>query len=475
MSVGRRIARNLGALTLARGVTAVLSLVTFAYLARVLEPERFGVLGVGLSLLAYFGLPVNLGLSVLGTRELARDPGRASGLASGIVGLRLALLALGLAGYLLAVLLFEFPLLYKVALAVQGLTLAGHAIAVDWVYQGVERMGTLAVRNVAVAVLTLGGAFLFVRGPGDLVWAATVTMLALVAANGWLLLAFRRDFGPFKLRGHRGAWGGWIRQGLPLLTTLFMVTVYTHTDTLMVGAMRGEEEAGLYTAAFKVMTAAIIPLDILLQAFMPALSKAVGDLGQMQGRGQAFARALLVVGVPVTLGGALHAGTLMELFYGADYRSATVVLSLLMGAAFFHYLNTALGNPLIAWDRERWYMSALVLGAGINVVLNLLLVPLYGGAGAATATMACQGTVLLVLAVMHYRVAGQLYVGIALRVLPAAAVAVGAPLLAGHRWGWPFTLVVIASVVLYAACILLVRAVDVSALLRELRHVPSRA
>jgi O-antigen/teichoic acid export membrane protein len=475
VSAERRIARNVGALALARGVTAVLSLVTFAYLARVLEPAAFGVLGVGLSLLAYFGLPINLGLSVLGTRALAREPARATALAGGIVGLRLALLALGLGGYLVAVLLFALPFPYRVALAVQGFTLVGQAIAVDWVYQGVERMGALALRNVIVAVLTLGGALLLVRGPDDVVWAAAVTMLAVVAANGWLLFTFRRDFGPLQLRGHRSAWGGWIRQGLPLLTTLFMVTVYTHTDTLMVGAMRGEAEAGLYTAAFKVMMAAIIPLDVLLQAFMPALSNALGDLRLMRVRGEAFARTLLIVGIPLTLGSALHAGSLMELFYGADYRTGALVLSLLMGAALFHYLNTALGNPLIAWDRERWYMMALVLGAGVNVILNLVLVPLYGGAGAAAATMACQGSVLLVLGVMHYRVIGQLYVGVLLRVLPAAVVAVGAPFFVGRHWGWPFTVVVVVSVALYAGCVLLVRAVNVPSLLREIRGVPSRA
>lgn len=468
-SYGRRVLRNAGALTLARGLTMALNLATWAYLARVLEPERFGYIGAGLALVAYFVLPVNLGLNVLGAREVARAPERVRPLVGEVLGLRLVLVGAALAVYLGVVAVLPKPFLFKAVLAVQGLSLFGHALTLEWVYQGVERMGVLAGRNVAVAVLALAGAVAFVRSPDDVVLAALVTVVALIGGNGWLLGTYWREFGRprpnFEWRGALRL----ARSALPVAGSLFMLSVYTNLDQLMLVALRPEEEVGWYLAAYKLLAASMVPGDILYQAFLPGLSSAYGDLGTMRLRGRGFAVALFVVGVPIAVGGAAVAPGLIDLFFGSDFAPAGLALSILMVNAGLVYLGKAYGDALIAWNRERPYMVVLAGGAVLNLVLNVLLIPPYGLYGAAFATALCAGAVLVGLVVLHVRAVHQLYLGPLSRVLAATALGVGVPVALGWHFAWPLGLVIGVSAAAYLVSILLFRAVDVRALQLLLR------
>jgi O-antigen/teichoic acid export membrane protein len=427
----------------------MLSLVTFAYLARTLEPERFGILGIGIALLGYFSLPVNLGLNVLGTRELARDHDRAADLASAIVSMRLVLVLVTLLAYLGVVSLLDKPLLFKTVLAAQGFSLFGQAISLEWVYQGVERMGVLAVRNAAVAVLALLGTLLFVRSPDDVVAAALVSVFALVAANGWLIGAYCRDFGRVRLRVDIRAWLRLSRPALPILASQVMISVFVSLDTLLLGFFRGEEAAGWYAAIYKLLAAVLIPSDILIQAFLPSLSHVYGTFAAMQERSRTFAKLLFSLGLPISLGGAILATDLVNLVYGPAYQPAAGALAILLVNALFVYANSAYGHPLIAWNRERSYMLAFSVGAVLNVLLDLLLIPKYGINGAAIGTLVCQAVVTIILATLHVRVAHQLYLGSFGRLSIVAGIGVGVPLALDAVFDWPLFVTIGVSATAY--------------------------
>lgn len=476
VSTGRQILKNAGALVLARGVTASLTLVTLAYLGRVLGPEPFGILGVGVALVAYFALPVNLGLNVYGAREVARDTRRVPILTGRILSLRLSILLLVLALYLATVSLLGKPLLFKTVLALQGLTLVGYAITLEWVFQGIERMGILAVRNVAAALVTFGLALTLVQAPDDLLWAAIVTPAAIVLANAWLLVTYWRAYGGVRLRLEPTAWKTMLRPGFSIMTSLFMISIYTHMDQLMLGLIRTEQEAGWYAASYRLLMAALIPADILFQAFLPALSSAADDQAGRRARGRVFVQALLTIGLPVALLGWALAEWLLVLVFGASYAAAGGVFGVLMLNAGVAYASLALGHPLLAWNRERAYAYALGGGAALNVVLNIALIPPFGMMGAALATLACQSALLVGVAVLHRRATGQLHASVVLRALLAVGLGVGGPVLAGRLWEWPPLAILCVAAVLYAAAALALKLIDLQQLrtLLRARRAPTR-
>ncbi|MEP0545428.1 MAG: oligosaccharide flippase family protein [Rhodothermales bacterium] len=465
----------MGALTLARGVTALLSLGTFAHLTRALGPDRFGILSWGLALLLYFSLIVDLGLGVLGTREVARDTSRVRRLAEEILTLRLVLLAVALSGFALIVLLLDKPPLFKYVIAVEGLALVGHAFAFDWVYQGVQRMGIIALRNVTSALLTFVGAILIVRSPDDVVLAAVITTSALLLSNGWMAVTYWREFGPLRLRVEWTAWKRLARPAFPIAASLLMIYVYTTVDQLMLGLLRSDTEVGWYAVSFRILTAALIASDVINQAFLPALSEAYGNPMAMLHRARTFATALFALGLPIAVGGAAMAPEIVVLFAGDDFAPATVSLTLLMINVGLVYIGKAFGDSLIAWDRERAFLWIATAGALLNIALNAILIPAFGLNGAAVATVICGGGVTVGLAVTYYRAFGTLFLPELARTALATAVCVGVPVWLGRAWEWPLLVIVPVCVLLYGGGLVIFRVIRPSTLAVLRRTAPTES
>jgi len=448
--VANQIARNTGALAAARGLTMLLTLGTVAHLTRTLGQEGYGVLGFGTALLSYFSLLARPGLDTLGTRSLARSPKDVTSLASTVTSLQCALAIVAAGLYAIAVFAFPNPTDVRLALLILGAPLLIQPFSLEWVYQGLERMGVLAIRNVLAAVLQLVAALVLVRESSDLLPAAAVQGLALAVAGGALYLAYRSDFGPLRLRIDVKAWAPTVREALPLAASVLMVMVYYNIDKLMLGGLRGNAEVGLYDAAYRWLTVALVPASILYQAFFPALSASARDRDARAVRARAYTRTNLVVGAPLAVGGVLLAGPLIELLAGAAFAPAAPILSVLMLNVALVYLNMSLGQPLIAWDLQTSYMWVVAAGAVANVALNLVFISTYGAIGAAWATLASEAVVLVGLATVHWRAVQQLYLVPILASSLAALVGVGVPVGIGHALALPWWVGAALSLPVYA-------------------------
>lgn len=448
----------------------LLTLGTVAHVTRTLGTEGYGVLGFGLALYTYFSLAARPGLDTLAVRELARAPDRVGDLAADVTSLQVVLAVGASAAYVLTVLAFDRPPVERAALLAIGIPLLVQPFALEWVYQGVERMGVLALRNVAASALQLVAALALVRGPDDLVWAGAIQGVALGAVTAALYVAYRREFGPLRLRVNVAAWGSLLRPALPIATSVFMTLVYYNLDKLMLGVLRDDTEVGLYEAAYRWVMVALVPATILSQAFFPALSAALGDRASMAERARAYARSNLGVGFPVALGGALLASPLVVLLAGDAFAPAAPVLALLMVNVGVVYVNMALSHPLLAWDLQVPYMWSVSAGAAANVVLNVVLIPDYGLWGAAWATLGAEVAVLGVLGVLYWRTVGTLPVASAALALCAAALGVGLPVGGALALGGPWGVGAALAVPAYAGAawaLGLVRASDVRAVLNR--------
>ena len=464
MSTGRQILKNAGALTLARGVTAVLALVTTVYLAHVLEPERYGILSWGLAFLTYFSFAADLGLSVYGTREVARDPARADALVGHTLLLRSGTALAAFVIYAAIVGSLSKPPLFKLVVLVQGLTLFANVVGVGWVYHGLERLGIVALRNVAASVVTLAGVLLLVRNPDDVVLAAAVSVAAVALPGMWLLITYVREFGRPRFRVDVKAWRAILTPSLPIAASLFLIMINTNMDQLMLGVIRTDEEVGWYAAAYRLLTAALIPSQIIFQAFLPALSNVLGDATAMRARARDYVQALFAIGFPLAAS-ALLAPDLIAIF-GEAYAPAAPTLAMLLGGVALMYASGALGSTLLAWDKQRTHMKVVAGGAIANIALNLVLIPRFGIEGAATATLTSEALVLVGLGIVHFRLMRTLYWDVLVRTILATGLGVVFPLLAARALGLPLLVEIGAAIVGYGAAVVAFRIIDLAMLRR---------
>ncbi|MEM1056572.1 MAG: flippase [Bacteroidota bacterium] len=449
MSVARRIAKNIGALTVARAAVLGLNFVTWVHLARVLAPDAYGVLSFGLALLAYFLLTVSLGFDKYTVREIARDKATVRDLVSDVLSARLTLALLSSIVYgTIVVLLHETPEATW-ALALMGAQLLVQAIRLDWVYQGIERMGIIAARDATASALTATVVLAFVREPSHLPLAALALVGAPLLSNASLFIAYARDFGMPRLRVDRPALRALFAASIPLAAASFVSEIYYSLDRLMLEAIRTTAEVGLYGAAYKVLGLALAPSAILSPAFFPALSTAYGDAAAMRQRSRSFARFMLASGVPLVVVAPFIATDLLTLLYGDLYAEAAAPLMLLLANGSVMYIAMTFGIPLLAWNRQVAYMRAVLVGGGANVILNVALIAPYGPTGAALATLLSEFAVLLAIGYIFSRETGHAHVGLIIHACAVAILGAGLPAAAAWFLGWPLWALISAVLVGY--------------------------
>ncbi len=359
MSSSRRFLKNLSSLALARVASMATGLVISIYLARVLGAESYGILGFGSALLSFFALFVTLGFDIFGTREIARDHDKVQELTNNILTMRLFLAVVCFGLYTVVIAWIDKPAAFKAVLIVQGVSLFANALTLDWVYQGVERMSVIAIRQVLTSLLGLLAVFLLVHKQTDIIWAAAASVGALLINALGMLIRYLQDFKSLKLSSNWQLCQKIIYASLPIAVSSFMISIYYGMDTVLIGFMRTEKEVGWYTAAYKFLNVAIVPGGIVVQAFMPTLSTAYGNQVLMKQKARNLAEVLLLLGVPISATGIVFAQDFIKLLFGNSYIPASNALVLLMVNAFMIYLNTVYGNPLVIWNQQKNQMYVI--------------------------------------------------------------------------------------------------------------------
>ena len=441
MSGGAGVARNTVVLAIAQGAVLAVNFALWVHLARALGADRLGVLAVGLAVLSYAVLTVTLGFDAVGVREIARDPERERGLVADVLGVRLALSVAAAAAFAAVVPVLDDDGLYRAAVWVLGAQVFARAVQLDWVYQGRGQMGAVAARNVAAVVVTTAVALAVVRRPSDVVWAAAALSAGPVVANAGLLVAYARGGGRVRPRFDVGRWRVILAPAIPLAASALVSQVYYNVDKLMLEALRTTAEVGLYEAAYKLYALAAAPAGVLYLAFLPVLSGALGDRPAMRRAGRSYAGAMLTLGPPFACAGVVLAPDVLALLFGPGYGAAVPALRVLLTYAAVTYVSASYGVALLAWDEERAYMRAVLVGGAVNVVLNVALIAPLGPTGAALATLGSELAVMVGMAVRFRRVAGTVHGGALARalvltvgggLLPAwAATGTAAPLAVG--------------------------------------------
>jgi O-antigen/teichoic acid export membrane protein len=169
------------------------------------------------------------------------------------------------------------------------------------------------------------------------------------------------------------------------LAGIFQIVVLW-LNTLLVGRLDSTRSAGIFNAATRYVTAGLMVGVAIQQVAGPKLSELMAqrNWGRARGVYQTTTAWLMVATWPLYLTFALFAPTLLQLFGrgfagGAD---ALTVLGLTM------LLATAVGTVdivLLMGGKSSWNLFNTVVALSSNIVLNLILIPRYGGTGAAIA------------------------------------------------------------------------------------------
>ena len=378
-------------LLIGRAAGYVLALVNSIIVARVLGVDRLGIYAYAMGVAALFGLLTNLGISTVVTRAVARDPDTGAGVVRAAVRVQ-ALLA---ASLLILVPAFAAVLPGQPApLGYVGLAAAQLAIGtLSWPYLAVLS-GRARYDRVALVELAAG-----VGGTASLLAAAALDggvaafLWAHVLATGVAVVITRSLARPFlPRRGDAPRIGELFREAAPFGAAAAVQGVYIRLDVLLLGQLASTSALGLYNVAYKPTNLAAYFGGTVAGALFPLMAQPA------TGAPVAFRRAVRGLGaagpaMALTLSGL--AIPLLHTLYGTAFVAAAPILVLLAWSAAANWLYAPLGVALQARGEERWWLASLAGALVLNAAANVWAIPRWGAMGAAGATLASEGALLL--------------------------------------------------------------------------------
>jgi O-antigen/teichoic acid export membrane protein len=389
-----RIGRNFLFLGVGRVGNMLLSFLVVTWLARKLRPEGFGLISFALALLSYFIVLAQGGLQLLGVREVAREPRRALHYVGRIQGLQILQSVFAFLLMLVVTFLAPRSRLEKEILLVFGITLLLYPFQLDWVLQGIERMGLLAAITFIQGAVYVSLVIWKVRGSEAVIWVPVAFLVGTVVQDALLTTSVFRRFGSclpsFNLSVMRTILG----TSLPMGFSMAMVTVYWNTGSVVLGLLKGNAFVGWYNAAIKIVLVLVIVPQLYNQAMVPSISALfTQSLPKLERLVNESIRLMAFLAVPMMLGGIILSRKIILVLYGVRYTEAVVALQILFVGVAIIYVYIPLGSTVLYCGRERLYMWAVTLGALVNVVVNLISVPWLGITGAAIACILCESVV----------------------------------------------------------------------------------
>ncbi len=284
--------------------------------------------------------------------------------------------------------------------------------AVGAALQGLQRIHKFALwRVIGIYVGGIAAIAVLLADKGVVVYAivpAVAVLIPLVAntAHVWpeLRPALRIDF---------RVWGTLAKGGLPFLLWGAILVVYGTIDIPLLKALAGDATVGAYALAYAWVTLPAGFSSIVTTATMPSLSANAVDDSSPEFRRLANRSICLVafVGIPASIGIILVASDVFSLLhYQAGFEQAVPLLQILALHIPIVGIDMVLGSALIAADRQTAWTIIAGGAAVLNILLNLVAIPLTmhafgnGAIGAAVVTVGTE--VFMMVGALMLRPAG---------------------------------------------------------------------
>ena len=385
--------KNAGYLITGKIVQMIFSLVVGLLTARYLGPANYGLLNYASAYTAFFAAVCTLGINNILVKEFIDHPGEEGK----VIGTTLGLRAISSIVSSFAIVAISFVLdadepttICVVALASVGLVFQIAETFNYWFQSRLESKITAGATLGAYLVSAAYKVYLLVTGK-------SVEFFALVSSFdylclGLILLFQYKEHGGGKLRFSWGYGKQLLGKSHHFILSGLMISIYGQTDKLMLKQMINEIEIGYYSTAVSLCSMWCFILGAIIDSMYPSIMETSknGNEVLFKKRNVQLYAIVFYMSAVVSLGFTVLAKPLIYIMYGESYMPAVTPLRIVTWYTAFSYLGVARNAWVIAKERQKYLFSIYAASAVANVLLNSILIPVWGASGAAVASLVAQ-------------------------------------------------------------------------------------
>jgi O-antigen/teichoic acid export membrane protein len=366
----------------------ILPIITAPYLSRIVGATNLGIYSFTHSVASYFVLIAMLGLNNYGNRAIAaiRDNRlKTSKTFWEIYCVQVVSTIIIIISY--GVYLNYFAINTTIS-TIWFLFVLSALFDINWFYFGIEQFKLTVTRNIIIKIISVILIFILVKTKEDL-WKYTLIM-SVGTLTSQLILWFylRRYINLVKISLSE------IIKHIKPLFILFIpviaVSIYTIMDKIMIGLLSTMTENGYYENAQKIMifpTGIITALGVVM---LPQISNLVskGEVSKIKNYISNSMMFTTITSIAIAFGLAGIAPVFAPVFFGTEFiPSGNVMTILSITVVVIAWANVIRTQYLIPHFKDKVYVISVIIGAFINLMFNVFLIPGYGAVGAAIGTV----------------------------------------------------------------------------------------
>lgn len=376
-------------------------------LPRFLGPDRFGALSFGDAFTTTLFVATSLGVDVYVHKQVSLRPAHASDFFGGTFTIRVVMSALILVAIAIVMHLTNRPpevrrLVYVFAVAQFFVTTNSTLSALLHAKGSVGGMSVLSV----VTKLAWAGGVLLAIALGVGLWGFAAAYLLSEAIETVVLFGLASRHLGLVFRVDTTATKAVMLFSLPYYLNTFATTAYGKLDVSLLALAASSPEVGWYAAASAIAGLALLGTPLIGWVLMPTFARAVArSPDEFFERIRGSTELILSIAIPASLMISLGADLGIRIVFGAAFAPAALALRILAPTFVITYVAMIYAITLLMLERA-WSLTTIsIAGLGVNVLLNLLIVPramaFFGeGGGGAGCALAMLGTEVFVTGAM---------------------------------------------------------------------------
>ena len=355
--------------------TILLPMILSPYISRVLQADGLGIYSYTFSIVSYFVLVAKLGIENYGNRCIATikdDKNKLNQMFSDIYSLHIVVTLATIVMYVLFVVFFTEK--YKLVFAIQGVS-----------------------RNFFIKLLTVVCIFVFVRSHEDVWKYILILAVGSVLSESCVWLFVRQyvrfvkpDFSSYKTH---------FVQLLIFFIPAIAVSLYKVMDKVMLGLMTSEVQVGLYENSEKIVNISIGFITALGMVMMPRMTNLIANGHEEEGKKllKKSMQFILLLSYAMCFGIIGISRVFPTVFWGDSFEQCGFLLvGLAFSLPFTAVASVIRTQYLMPKHRDKDYILSVCMGAGLNLLVNISLIPFLLSFGAVLGTLCAEAIVCIV-------------------------------------------------------------------------------
>lgn len=376
-------------------------LITFPYASRIMMADGIGQVQFFSSIISYISLFTCLGIPMYAIREVAKVRNDVVKMSTTTVEILLLHAMLTILGYVAVAIICmtvsdvqtDIPLFL-----ILSATIFFTAIGCEWFYQGIEDFKYVAIRGLVFKIISIVLLFLLVKTKEDILWYGAYSVFGVLGGNIFNFIRLRKYVDRKIIDVHNLHPLRHLKPAIHIFAYNIIISIYLQLNTVLLGFLKGIVAVGYFTAATKIMFMAMNAFNSLGAVMMPHASNLIAEnkLDEFKNIVQKAYDFVIAISIPLTIGLIFTSKSAILLLSGENFNPAILSSQIVAINIISVGISGVLGIQILyPMNKINIVIICTAIGAIINVIINILIVPYYGHIGTSIAYVIAEMSVTI--------------------------------------------------------------------------------